>query len=116
MAVIKVGTTDLPTPSDMSIGVMDISKAERNTNGLMIMERIATKQKIEMTWKYLSATELSTILKAIKNTFFDVTYTDPVENASRKGTFYVGDRKNGIMDIKNGVVRYKDVQFNFIER
>jgi hypothetical protein len=116
MTAIRVGTTDLPTPSEISLGVMDISKAERNTRGMLLKEHIATKQKLELGWKYLSATELKTVLSAVSPTFFDVTYTDPLTNATRTGTFYAGDRTVGVMDIKNGVTRYKDIKFNLIER
>lgn len=96
---------------------MDLTKAERNANGTMIIERIATKRKIEMSWTYLSSADLSTLLTAIgTNIFFTVAYPDPVTESERTGTFYVGDRKAGAIDYQNGVVRWKDIGFNFIEQ
>lgn len=115
-AILQVGQVIFPDPSDLSIGIQDISKAGRNTNGTMIIERIATKRKIEVSYKYLSASELSTVLSAIAGTFFTVTYTDPVINALRTGTFYSGDRTAPAMDFFKGTPRYKDVKFNFVER
>lgn len=116
MSVLTIGSSSVASPTELQIGVMDISKAERNARGTLIKEKIATKQKLEIAWKFLTAPQLSTILRAVDANFFSVTYTDPVNNATRTGTFYVGDRNVGVMDIQNGVVRYKDIKFNLIER
>lgn len=114
--MIKIEGVDLPTPSEMSFGVQDISKAERNANGTMIIERIATKRKIDLSWRYLSPVELSQVLTAVKPVFFNVTYTDPESNTLRSALFYCGDRTVGVMDFINGQLRYKDTKFNLIER
>jgi len=70
----------------------------------------------QLSWKYLSKEQLAQVLTAVSNVFFQVTFIDPQDNATRTGTFYCGDRKAGMLDYKNGVPRYKDVQFNLIER
>jgi hypothetical protein len=117
VAIILVDGVAIPTPSEMSVGVMDLSKAERNANGLMLIERIATKQKLEFTWMYLTETQLRDLLSAISPVFFSVTYPDPTSAGTRTESFYVGDRNMGILDFNNeGVPRYKDVSFNFIQR
>lgn len=116
MSVLTIGSTEVASPSEMQVGVMDISKAERNARGTLIKEKIATKQKLELGWKFLTAPQLSQILQAIDANFFSVTYLDPVTNSTKTGTFYVGDRNVGVMDIRNGAVRYKDIKFNLIER
>lgn len=116
MSLIIIDGVEIPAPSDYSVGIQDISKAERNANGTMIIERVATKRKIELSWKYLSKEQLAQVLTAVSNVFFQVTFLDPQDNATRTGTFYCGDRKAGMLDYKNGVPRYKDVQFNLIER
>jgi hypothetical protein len=116
MSLISIGGVALPTPSDFNPGIQDLSQAERNARGTMIIERIATKRKLELSWKYLSAAELSTVLNAVAAVFFDVTYPDPVTNANRTGTFYVGDRAQGMIDYRDSVPRYRDVKFSLIER
>jgi hypothetical protein len=113
---IKINGVDLPSPSEYAVGIQDISKAERNANGTMIIERVATKRKIELSWKYLDKDQLAQVLNAVSPVFFEVTYIDPQDNGIMTGTFYCGDRKCGMLDYKNGVPRYKDVQFNLIER
>jgi len=114
MAVLTIGTTSI-SPSEMSLDVMDISNAERNAKGTMIIERIATKRKIELRFSYLSAAELKTILTAVSGVTFPVTYTDPITNSNRTATFYCGDRSVGVVSFINGTPVYKDVSFNLIE-
>jgi hypothetical protein len=116
LTLISIGGVDLPTPSDYEVGIMDISKAERNANGTMIIERIATKRKIALKYAYLSATDLASVLTAIAPTFYNVTYLDPQTNSYRTASFYCGDRNAGMIDFVNGVPRYKDVAFDLIER
>lgn len=114
--MIKVNGVDIKTPSTYQVSLNDLSKADRNANGLMIIERIATKRKVEMSWDFLTQAELYTLLQSIISVFFTVEYPDPQDGALKTGTFYVGDRTAGAMDYKNGVMRWKDIKFNFIER
>ncbi|SYX85890.1 DUF6711 family protein [Paenibacillus alvei] len=114
--MIKVNGVELPTPSDYNVGIQDISKAERNARGTMIIERIATKRKLELAWKYLSKEQLQVVLNAISPVFFNVEYLDPQTGSRRSGSFYAGDRTVGAMDYLNGNIRWKDIKFNVIER
>lgn len=116
MPLITVNGSAIPTPTELSVGIMDLSKAERTAKGLMTIERIATKRKIEMSWAYLSKNDLATLLQAVSGVFFTVVYPDPQTNQNEQKTFYVGDRNIGMLDFINSVPRYKDVKFNFIER
>lgn len=114
--MIKINTVTIPTPSDFQVSVMDISKAERNANGDMIIERIATKRKLELTWKYLSQADLSALLIRVSAVFFTIEYPDPQTGALRTGTFYSGDRTAGAIDYQNDTPRWKDIKMNFVER
>lgn len=117
MAVLKINGDEILAPSDIQIGIMDLSKAERNAKGKMIIERIATKRKLEISYSYVSKPELSELLQVLSSdVFFTVTYHDPLTGSTRTGTFYIGDRNVGIIDFINGQPRYKDVKFSLIER
>lgn len=116
MAIITINGASLPAPSDYSVGIQDLSKAERNANGTMIIERIATKRKIELGWKVLTQAQLSQLLKMVSPVFFTASFVDPQDGGMRTGTFYAGDRNCGMMDFKNGVPLYQDIKFNLIER
>lgn len=116
MSLVTINGVDLPTPSDFNVGIQDLSKAERNANGTMIIERIATKRKLDISYSFLTSSELSQVLNSISPIFFTVTYMDPQDNAMRTGTFYAGDRNSPMIDFKNGVPRYKDIKFSLVER
>jgi len=114
--MIKINGVVLPTPSDYSVGIQDISKAERNARGTMIIERIATKRKIELMWAYLSKEDLSKVLQYVSPVFFQVEYLDPLDGKMKTGTFYAGDRNVGALDFIDGKIRWKDVKFPLVER
>lgn len=114
--MIKINGVKISTPSNLKVGVMDLSEAERNANGLMIIERIAKKRKLDMSWNILKSNELSVLLKAVSSIFFDVEYIDPETNGRKTGIFYVGDRSQDILFRRNNELYYKDIKFNIIER
>jgi len=117
VALITINGVELPTPSEFKVGIQDLSKAERNTRGMLIIERIrGGVRKIELGWNFLTAEQMSLILNAVSPVLFSVTYPDPMTNANRTGTFYAGDRPVSMMDFRNGVPRYKDVRFSLVER
>jgi hypothetical protein len=115
LALISVSGVDLPTPVDFQVGYMDVSKAERNANGTMIIERIATKRKLFLTYAYISESDASIILAQTAPTTYTVTYMDPQTRSMKSGSFYCGDRTIGMLDYINGKPRYKELTFNLIE-
>ncbi len=114
--MIKINGVEIPTPSDYIVGIMDISRAERNAAGNLVKDIIATKRKIEMQWNYLDKDRLSQLLNLVSSNFFTVEYIDPQEGDWKTGIFYAGDRKMGAFDYRGGNIRYKDIRFNLIER
>lgn len=114
--MIKIDGITIPTPSTYQIGIMDLSKAERNAKGDIVIDRIATKRKIELTWRHLKKEELSTLLTRVSPVFFQVEYLDPQTDDVKTGTFYCGDRIAQSIDYIDGKMRYKDIKFNLIER
>lgn len=114
--MIKINGTELPDPSTYNPSIQDISNAQRNANGEMILERIATKRKIGLGWSFLSSVELSSLLNLVSGTFFSVEYIDPQDGGLKSGTFYSGDRSTSGVMFRNNIMYYKDVKFDIIER
>jgi len=114
--MLKINGVRVPTPSSYQIGIYDLSKAERVASGLLKIERIATKRKIELTWFYLTKEQLSNLLNLVSPVSFDVEYIDPQTNTLKTGNFYCGDRLVEAFDYNNGRIRYKNIRFNLIER
>ncbi len=115
MALLNIGGVDMPAPTELTVSVQDISKADRNANGTMVLERIATKQKLSIKWAYISDVDLKTVLNAISPTMYQVTYTNPLTNVTESRQMYCGDRTAGVLYISNGSTHYKDFAFDLIE-
>lgn len=113
--MIKINNITISTPSAYQVSLEDIVKAERNASGTMVIDRVATKRKLELGWNYLSQATLAALLTAISPVTFSVEYPDPQDGALRTGTFYSGSKNAGGIDYQNGVMRWKDVKFNLIE-
>lgn len=116
MALISINGVALPAPSELQVGIMDISKAERNARGLMIIERVATKRKLFITYNFLTSWDAGVVLKAIAPAYYNVSYFDPQERKMKSGSFYCGDRQIDILDYYDDVPRYKELSFDLIER
>jgi hypothetical protein len=76
---------------------------------------IATKRKLELEYKYLSNSDLSTLLGKVAATSFTVQYPDPVTGAARTGTFYCGDRPSEVLDYMSSTPRWEKIKFSLIE-
>lgn len=114
--MLKINGTSVKTPSKFQVDFYDIDgETHRNARGEMIRDRIATKRKLNCEWSVLTQTETSTLLNAVRNTFFNVEYWDPLEGLVTK-TFYVGDRQMPMLRIKNGVPIWEGLTMNFIEK
>jgi hypothetical protein len=115
-ALLNIGGVDIPTPSDLTIGIQDIVDAERNTNGNMVGELIATKIKLELSWKLLDVAQMKLILTAVDPFLFDVRYFDPKEGDFLTKKFYSGDRSVPMYDFLQGVPRYQNFKFNIVQQ
>lgn len=115
--MISVNGQKLKTPKKMSVGIYDVSKnADRNAQGTILIDRVAVKRKIEMEWGHLTNAEMASILSAVQDVFFSVTYPDPLTGTSNTITCYAGDRTAPIYQVINGTVRWDGLKMNFIER
>ena len=116
--MLKIAGADMPAPTDYQMGIMDLDgETARTASGLMVRDRIAVKRKIELSWKYLTASELKKVLTAVSPVFVSVTYIDTETGETRTGTFYAGDRSAAAINYSDGkVTGWKDVKFNLIEQ
>lgn len=115
MAILTIGGATMPSPTELTLSYMDLSKADRNANGRMIIERIATKRKLAITYAFITAADLSKVLNAISPTYYSVTFLDAKTNSMTTGSFYCGDRNLGMIMWNDGSPYYKDFAFDLIE-
>ena len=116
--MISINGVEISTPKSFSLDIMDIDgETNRNLNGDLLRDRIATKRKIECEWPPLTQSEISTLLKAVSSVFFTVTFPDPELGMITK-TMYVGDRTAPayFYDTKTKEVKWQGLKMNFIEK
>lgn len=113
--MLKIGGVAMPTPSEMTPNIYDITEGERDSTGTMHIDLIATKYKLECKWNALSQANMTKILKAINPITFNVAFIDPVTGAEKTMNVYKGDRSTPVFKIVDGENVYKDFKINFIE-
>lgn len=111
--MLKINGVAIAAPKSFSVDIEDVDgESGRNTKGQMLRDRIAVKRKINLEWPPLNDIQISTILKAVQNVFFQVTYPDPMEGMEVTKTMYVGSRSAPML--YNGL--WQSLKMNFVER
>lgn len=95
---------------------LDSEDSFRSLSGEMQRDRVATKVKLECRWNALNATQMSQLLQAMDDVFFNINYFDPYQGSYVTKTFYVGDRSAPVYSIAGGKVIFKSFSANFIEK
>ena len=67
---------------------VEAANAGRMQNGEMQRDRVAIKYRFDVTCRPLKAAEQAIVLSLINSEYVSVTYTDPVTNTTKSGTFY----------------------------
>src|SRR5690554_58142 len=94
MALITIGSTELPAPVEYSVSLQDIDSenTRRTEAGILTLDRVrAGVYKIQVAWK-VTKTQLKTITDAISPAKFSVTFFDPTTSTSPTKSMYCGDR------------------------
>ena len=116
---ITINNIKLPTPSAMSVTIADFDAGSdtvgRNAQGELFRDRVAVKRKIDLTWRILTAEEMSLILNAMQDVFFNVTYYDP-QYGEKTITAYVGDRTPSLYTFSDLGILYQDFSVSITER
>lgn len=95
--VLEIGGVAMPYDhmTNYECGVRDIDATTSGRNDLtgeMHRDRVTIKRTINATFAYLTVSQMSTILKLIKDPNFTVRYFDFQDADVKTGTFNCGDR------------------------
>ena len=100
-ALVTIAGIALPTPATYIGGTYDIVDATRNVQGITIGSIVREDVgKVEMTWRFLTPAQWSTILKLF-NSVYGGSFYNSVEFYNQvtatwvTRTMYVGDRTTG---------------------
>jgi len=116
VADIFIAGVQVARPAEVKVGRFDLTKANRTASGRMVMEYIATKRRVDITWKYLPDAELKKILDLLAQNkpFFTLSYPDAGSQQSM--TCYAGDINTSLWHTRNGVRYWSEVSIPFIEQ
>lgn len=118
--LLMIDGTAIKNPSEMTVGIQDLdyeAGTGRNQAGEMFRDRVAVKRKLTCKWNVLNRDQLKDLLTAMTPVFFQVTYYDPLTDAQRTMTAYVGDRTAPIYCFDpSGKAIYRSLSANFIEK
>lgn len=103
-------------PAELIVGRFDLTKSGRAASGEMVMDLIATKRRVDVTWRMMPDDQLTQLLDAINanKPFFTVTYPDA--GGQKTMTAYVGDINTSLWHTIGGVRYWQEVRLAFIEK
>ena len=115
--VLRARGVQMPSPVAMSVNDELIWTADtgRLMNGIMVGEVVAEKKNISLKWEFLTESEMLLIRSNMTGGFFSFTFHDDGINMSievYRGTL----AKERLPDIGDGVVRYRTVSVDVIQR
>lgn len=88
----------------------------RTMDGTMQRGRVATKIRLDITCRPLTASEVATVLSAIQPEYVSVTYTDPMSGVVTKTMYANNNPALHCIHRANGDELWNGVTFPLIER
>ena len=94
---------------------VDGPNAGRTLSGEMERDRVAIKYRWDITCRPLTATEQATLLTLINPVFFEVTYTDPLDNTDKTADCYSNNFPSTyLIKLANGAEMWSGLAFPVI--
>lgn len=118
MAYFKIGNLDFSNyVSALKVGTETIVSEDsgRNANGDTVLDIVAKKKKLYITFRPLDDDEMNVLLEAITPYVVSVQFRNPATNALSQATCYTGTPEPEYYTIQQGKVLYKPMNLNFIE-
>ena len=119
MALIKINNKEIKCPSSFSYTRSDLDQdSYRDINGNLVRNRIGTKVQLTLTWKAgaMDVASMSTLLKAMDDVFFSVTYFDIHDGGMRTATFYSSDKTAQMYSYIDGKPIFNEISLTLIEK
>lgn len=113
------GTTILTVvPNSMTYDLYAVNAANsgRNTAGKMFTNRVTQKRKLELSFNGKTWAEVSSILTAVNDEYFKVTYPDMLTGSNRTMDCYRGDVGMSVFTWWDNQKMVTDVKISLIER
>lgn len=95
---------------------IDSPNTGRTLDGLMHRGRVATKIRLDITCRPLTASELSIVLNAILPEYVTVTYTDPMLGSVTKTMYSNNNPASYLIKHPDGTEFWDGISFPLVER
>ena len=95
---------------------IDSPNTGRTLDGLMHRGRVATKIRLDITCRPLTASELSTLLNAILPEYVTVQYTDPMSGTVTKTMYSNNNPASYLFQRPDGTEWWEGISFPLVER
>lgn len=106
----------VPSPSGFEWSLEDVSsdKAGRTEDFTMMKMRAGQLRNINVSWRYMTTEQASTILNAFNPEYINVCYIDPMAGGYVTLEFYVGNRSAPLYNNRLGL--WENISFSLIQR
>lgn len=118
MTYLLINNTDVShLVKNMKIGYETLvaDTSGRNANGDTVIDIVNRKVKVYVTFRAMTASEMSILLTAIQDYVVDVTFRDARTNELRTISTYTGTPEPDYYFILGNRVMYREMSLNFIE-
>jgi len=118
MAMIYIDGVEMPSPAEFSVEFEDVGDmGRRNALGQRLVDRVAVKRIITVSWPRLDREKAALIMAAAcGNVFFEAGYHDPETGEMRTGTFRVVSRSAVMHRAEEGGAVWAQLDMKWEER
>ena len=116
MTRILIDGVLLPSPDSFGVEYKPIGSFERNANGNLVGDLVATKVALAVSWRMLDDADFKRVLAYAKPLFANVEYYDPADGARRQKLMHSVPGGGKVAKDAGGQIWWKDVSCYFIER
>ena len=115
---MRINGQTIRTPTELKLGIYRLSKADRTSDGTMVMEIVAIKRRLDLKWTIISESDLRSILDNLESrTFHTVEYPDPQgTGGTATMTAYTGDINQSAWRRVGDTRYWRDVTLALIEQ
>lgn len=108
----------MPSPSELTVSIEDRGDdSECNVLGERVVDRLAVKRVIELSWAMLSAEDLALLFDAATDeVFFTAEFPDPASGGMREAVCRAVGRSARLFRMDDGSARWTDVSMKWEEK
>ena len=116
--LISINGIEMPSPSKFNVRIEDRGDdSVFNVRGQRVVDRLAVKRLIDVTWPYLAGDAAAALMAAVTDgIFFTVAYPDPMEGGMREAECRALERSAKLSHLADGSAVWRDVVMKWEER